>query len=130
MSNKETERMGWLVEHHRSLDGARDKPWSALQPLLVDDGGADLVALTEARALAGQGDLADVARCRELLQQSRDELDPPPLLTGDDLIRHGVVPGPRFKTLLQTVRDAQLDGQIQSQADALALIDRLVQGKD
>ena len=28
-------------------------------------------------------------------------LDPPPLLTGDDLLAHGIPSGPQYKTLLQ-----------------------------
>lgn len=126
LSNKETERTGWLVEHHASLESARSKPWSALQPILVDAGSDDLLQLTEARAHAGLADMEDVTACRRLLQQPGEQLDPPPLLTGDDLVRHGIRPGPQFKSLLQAVRDAQLDDQIHSKAEALALVDQQV----
>ena len=34
------------------------------------------------------------AYCRSLLAQPREVLDPPPLLTGDDLLAHGVPAGP------------------------------------
>ena len=55
-----------------------------------------------------------------------EPLNPPPLLTGDDLIRHGVRPGPSYRVLLNRVRDAQLDAEIQTGDDALALVDRLL----
>ena len=42
-------------------------------------------------------------------------------MTGDDLRGHGLQPGPKFKIILQAVRDAQLDGEIQTQEEALKL---------
>lgn len=132
LANHQTARVVWLVQQHTALEQARSLCWSALQPILVAEGIGDLLALTEARALAGMSDLQEVEFCRQMLARSPAELDPVPLLTGDDLIAHGIAPGPRYKTLLQRVRDAQLDGQVHSKAEALALVDRLVamEGKD
>jgi len=48
-------------------------------------------------------------------------IDPPPLITGDDLKQLGLKPGPDFKTLLDTIRDAQLNDQITTRDQALAL---------
>ena len=101
LSNKETERVGWLVEHHAALLDAQAMRWSMLQPLLVAEGIDDLLALTEAGSPAGA---AAAAYCRSLLAQPREVLDPPPLLTGDDLLAHGIPSGPQYKTLLQRVR--------------------------
>jgi hypothetical protein len=50
---------------------------------------------------------------------------PKPLLTGDDLKGLGLVPGPRFKVLLDAVRDAQLEGSIGSADEARELVRRL-----
>ena len=113
LSNKETERVVWLLEHRADLAGARTKPWSALQPLLVSDGIEDLLALHAAAVPAGTD---DVAYCRSLLAQPREALDPPPLVTGDDLLAHGVPAGPKFRFLLQRIRDAQLDGRFTPEA--------------
>ena len=64
LSNKETERVGWLVGQHASLLDARAMRWSALQPLLVAEGIDDLLALTEAGSSAGAAAAADTAaRC-------------------------------------------------------------------
>ena len=52
-----------------------------------------------------------------------DELNPPPLLTGDDLIAHGVPRGKEYHTLLEAVRDAQLNKTISTRTEALALVD-------
>jgi tRNA nucleotidyltransferase/poly(A) polymerase len=128
LSNQETDRVCWLVEHTAALEGAASKPWSELQRLLVAEGIDDLLALSEAIALARGAETSDIAWCRAKLAEPREVLDPPPLLTGDDLIQHGVPTGPSYRILLRRVRDAQLDRQIQTKADALALVDRLLEG--
>jgi tRNA nucleotidyltransferase/poly(A) polymerase len=122
LSNKETQRVVWLVEHHAALAGVKATRWSAVQPLLISEGIEDLLALHEAASPAGPD---EAAYCRSLLSQPRDVLDPPPLLTGEDLLAHGIPAGPRFKTLLQRIREAQLDGELATAADALSLVDRI-----
>lgn len=125
LSNKETERTGWLVTHRDALRGAAARPWSSVQRVLAHDGAADLVALFEATLRAGGEPLDDVDWCRQRLARPREELDPPPLLTGDDLRLHGVRMGPIYRELLEKLRDAQLDGHVRSRAEALALVDEL-----
>ena len=66
-----------------------------------------------------------LAFCRERLAWPPERLNPPPLVDGADLIRHGLAPGPQFSALLEQVRDAQLNGEIASRDEALALADRL-----
>ncbi len=124
LSNKETERVCWLVEHRSALIDARAMRWSALQPLLIAPGINDLLALHEAGCVA---EADDSTHCWKLLEQPAEVLNPPPLLTGDDLLAHGVPAGPKYRMLLQEVRRAQLDEEIAGKEDALALVDRLIQ---
>lgn len=126
LSNRQTDRVTWLVENHVALKGARTKRWSELQKILVTEGIDDLLALSEAECRVDGGDTRDIDRCRSLLERSAEELDPPPLLTGDDLISHGVVPGPTYGILLQRVRDAQLDDEVRTREEALAMVDRML----
>lgn len=127
LSNLQVDRVAWLVEHRGQLRGAAAKRWSAVQPILAAPGGEDVVRLEEAAARAGLGDPANAAWCRAALERPRAELDPPPLLTGDDLKSQGIRPGPKYKTILDRVRDAQLDGEIQNKDDALALARRIAE---
>ena len=60
------------------------------------------------------GSKTDQGVSREALQRPREEIDPPPLLAGKDLIEMGISPGPSFKRILQTVRDEQLDQKLDS----------------
>ena len=126
MSNADTDRVAWLLENHATVAGARSQQWSKVQKIVVSKGFGDLLALSDALVAIGAADPDDVSWCRGLLDRPRDELDPPPLVTGDDLIRNGIRPGPRYRELLDRVRDAQLDREISTQADALALVDRLL----
>ncbi len=52
-------------------------------------------------------------------------VNPPVLVTGDDLIADGMKPGPRFKGILDEVRDAQLEGKVRGQGEAMELARRL-----
>jgi len=126
LSNRQTNRVRWLVRHQAALEHARSTPWSKVQKILIAEGIQDLLALGEAMALAGSGDTREIAWCRSKLAQPREVLNPPPLLTGDDLIRHGVPAGPAYRAILKRVRDAQLDEEVHTKADALAMVDRLV----
>ena len=48
-----------------------------------------------------------------------DQLKPPLLINGNDLIEAGFKPGPRFKKILAAVEDAQLEGALSSKEEAL-----------
>ena len=49
------------------------------------------------------------------------ECNPPPLITGDVLVAHGLRPGPKFKMILDTVYDAQLESRVQNYDAALTM---------
>jgi poly(A) polymerase len=121
-TNKEIERAAWLLASRDAIGSATSLPWPRLQRLLTHDGAAELVSLRE--SFAGQTD-AGAMFCRERLAWPEERLNPRPLLDGGDLIRHGLSPGPHFAALLESVRDAQLVGEICSREEALALVDRL-----
>ncbi|MEX2671807.1 MAG: CCA tRNA nucleotidyltransferase [Phycisphaeraceae bacterium] len=56
---------------------------------------------------------------REVAALQQQEVAPPPLVTGDDLIAAGLKPGPKFKTILEQVYDAQLRGEVTTHEQAL-----------
>jgi len=59
---------------------------------------------------------------RKLSEFPDEHLKPQPLLTGDDLIAAGYLPGPRFAEILTAVEDAQLEGQLRTSGDAMQLV--------
>jgi poly(A) polymerase len=60
-----------------------------------------------------------VRRRREEL--GAQEIAPPKLITGKDLIAAGFEPGPEFGRVLSAVEDAQLEGTVRTQDEALEL---------
>jgi poly(A) polymerase len=58
----------------------------------------------------------------KLAEVGEDELRPPRLLTGDDLVAMGFPPSPLFGEILDAVEDAQLDGTIATSDDARRLV--------
>ena len=97
--------------------------------MLAEPGIEELLALHRADALASTGNTEHVDYCEYYLkEQPSGPINPPPLITGHDLVRHGLEPGPQFASLLEQVREAQLDGQIQSKRAALEWVDRKLEG--
>ena len=125
LSNAEREQVTWLVAFHQYLGEARKLRDSKLKRILAEPGIDDLLALHRADALASTGNTDDVDYCRHYLKtQPSGPINPPPLITGDDLVRHGLKPGAQFATLLEKTREAQLDGLIRTKPEALELVDR------
>jgi poly(A) polymerase len=122
LSNKQVDRAAWLLDNYRQIDHATSISWPQLQRLLVTNGIEDLLALHQ--AVAGSN-TPQLAFCRDRLALPPDQLNPLPLVTGDDLIAHGMPPGKSFRVLLERLRDAQLNQTVRTRDEALRLADRL-----
>jgi poly(A) polymerase len=59
-----------------------------------------------------------------------EEIRPPRLLTGDDLLAIGLKPGPAFKEILNAVEEAQLDNSISTREEALILAKSLISSQN
>lgn len=124
LSNSERERICWLVEYHQYLGHPRRLRESKLKRILAMPGIDELLELHRADALASFGSAPQVDYCRYYLEaQPSGPINPPPLLTGHDLVRHGLIPGNRFSVLLDQIREAQLDRIINSKREALDWLD-------
>jgi poly(A) polymerase len=76
--------------------------------------------------LSSHGDLTNYRLAKQMFEEMpAEEISPAPLLRGDDLIAQGYTPGPQFKEILRAVEDAQLEGRIDTPAEALALVSEL-----
>ena len=73
------------------------------------------------------GAASHVEFCERVIRTTPPELlNPPPLLTGEDLIAMGLKPGPTFKYLLDSVRGAQLDELVTTKEQAIGLVRKLL----
>ncbi len=120
----------WMLQAAPVIEDARQLPWSRVQPVLVDpriDQALQFVAARE----PGSSEVSDgLAFCRAQLQRDASELDPPMILTGDELRDHGFCPGPGFATALREMRRAQLDGEISSVEEALQIARQVLDNTD
>lgn len=126
LSNHEIDDAGWLLKHRHSLDNASTLPLSTLKRVLAQRLAPDLIAMIRVRTLANSETPDDAMFCDDYLRTNdRNILDPPPLISGDDLIKAGFRPGPQFKQVLDQVRDAQLDLQIKTSVEAMEMASQL-----
>ena len=119
LSNDERNRTTLLLKHENLIRRAADAPWPQVQRVLILPGAEELVDYCEAIANALGNDLSSIEFCREKLALPREQLDPPPLITGDDLKKAGIPPGKHYQELLNALRDAQLEGKVTSSEKAL-----------
>lgn len=94
---------------------------STLKRLLRSDIFPDLLELHRLDCLASHRDLELFNYCSEQLEEiGEEELKPPRLLTGNDLIALGLKPGVQFGRILSEIEDLQLEGSLSTKDEALA----------
>jgi poly(A) polymerase len=117
------ERVAYLVRHHLRLVSAPLMRKATLTRFLREDGIDELLELARIDASASNGDLQYYEFCRaQLAALSAQQLHPPALVTGRDLIAIGLAPGPRFSEILQAVEEQQLEGALPDRNAALAWV--------
>jgi len=122
LSNDETDRIVWLIAHQSDLDDASKLSLAELKRCLGHPYHHDLLELLRASRTAVGGSLESVRFCERFLERTpAAEINPPPLVTGDDLVALGMRPGPKFKTILDSIRVAQLNLEISTREEGIAL---------
>jgi len=117
------ERALALVREHLRFASVRDMRPATLKRFLRQPHFSDHLELHRADCLASHGDLGLYDFCRTKLKElSEEELRPPPLLRGNDLLEMGFTQGPLLGTILHAVEDAQLEGKLHSKQDAVAWV--------
>jgi|694.fasta_scaffold55458_3 poly(A) polymerase len=123
LSRDEIDGTLFVMHHASTLANALEVRWSHLQPLLISKFATRAISLANALERAGEGTTGSSAWCEIQCKLPPDQLNPPPLLTGNDLIELGFSPGPRFKQILEDLRSQQLDQLIVDRKGALAWLD-------
>ena len=77
--------------------------------------------LADCMASHGQTDAYDFIR-QKMEEYGREEIKPPPLLSGRDLIDLGYFPGPVFSKILGKVEELQLENRLVSKKEALDFV--------
>src|SRR5262245_31333761 len=123
-SRETWERVGYLVRNHLRLVQAPAMRLSTLKRLLAEDGFEELVALVRVDTLASNRDLQYVEFCVRKRAELRETVRPPRLLGGDELLALGYPRGPLIGRILHEVADAQLEGEVTTRDEAMALVRR------
>jgi poly(A) polymerase len=122
-SNEETEKVTELVSHHMRFPETTRMRESTLKRFLRMPNFSEHLELHRIDCGASHRDLSLYNFVSEKLRTlPEEEIRPRPLITGDDLIAAGYMPGPRFKEILSACEDAQLEGQLQTKEQALAWV--------
>jgi poly(A) polymerase len=124
-SNHDSTQVLALVQNHMRFGHVSRMKESTLRKFIRMPGFDEHLALHRADSLASHGNLSTYAFIRQKLAETPPEkIRPLALVTGNDLIAAGYAPGPRFREILEAVEDAQLEGRLVSQTEALEFVQR------
>ncbi|HTF55706.1 MAG TPA: HD domain-containing protein, partial [Planctomycetota bacterium] len=127
LSNDQKDRVVWLVHKHLAFLQWEQMRASTLKRIFAHDHIADLLRLVRADTLGSKADDAYVNRLEQIRSTMKaEELKPPPLVTGKDLIEMGYTPGPPFKKALTEIMDAQLEGALPDREAGLQLARKIL----
>jgi poly(A) polymerase len=124
-SVRDAEQVLALIDNHMRFGQVTRMKESTLKKFIRMPNFDQHLALHRADSLASHGNLSTYQFIQKKLTEIPPEkIRPKPLVTGDDLIAAGYMPGPKFREILEAVEDAQLEGRLQSHAAALEFVKR------
>ncbi|MFL6439078.1 MAG: CCA tRNA nucleotidyltransferase [Terriglobales bacterium] len=124
LSNDITEQVSALVANHMRFGDVKKMKESTLKRFMRLPKFEEHLELHRLDCSASHRDLSLYQFVREKLENTpEEEIRPAPLISGQDLIQNGWTPGPRFRTVLQAVEDAQLEGTLHTREEAMSFIE-------
>lgn len=122
-SNEEIRQVQALIASHLRFKDVERMRESTLKRFLRQPRFEEHLELHRLDCVASHGKLDRYHFLKSKLEElPPDQLKPPRLLTGNDLIAAGYQPGPAFQQILETVEDAQLESRVRTRGEALALV--------
>jgi len=120
LSGEKRKQIVDIVVNHMRFIPAMEMRESTLKKMLQRETFLDELEMHRADCLASHGSLEIYDFLKEKLESlSEEEIKPPPLLKGGDLIELGFPPGPLFGEILRAVEEMQLEGKLNSREGAL-----------
>jgi poly(A) polymerase len=121
LSNDETDRVETILNDLKTLLAPERARQATKMRILARPTAQDVRLLLDAVARTGHQPAMLRALETELDELSRLDCNPPPILSGDDLVQLGYKPSPTFKGVLLQLMDAQLEGRLHTREDAVRL---------
>ncbi|NDF13954.1 CCA tRNA nucleotidyltransferase [bacterium] len=122
VSNECADQMAYLVRETPKFRDAFSMREATLLRWMRDENFELLVRFHELDAVSYDGNLAGLEFVRSIYPEAKRRFEMKPLLTGEDLVRLGMSPGPKFAEILRTVEDLSLEGQLTSTGQALEYV--------
>jgi poly(A) polymerase len=124
-SNEDTEQIVALVANHMRFKDVEQMRASTLKRFIRLPRFDEHLELHRLDCASSHGRLESHRFVsRTLAEIPAEQIRPPRLLTGDDLLAMGYKPGPVFSEILRIVEDAQLEGQLRTKEEAAAYVGR------
>jgi poly(A) polymerase len=122
-SSRDTDQILALVKHHMRFAHAMQMSPSTFKKFVRMSRFEEHLELHRLDCESSHGDLTTYRFTRDkIASMSLEAMRPQPLVTGDDLIAAGYMPGPRFKEILGTVEDRQLEGDLRDHNEAMEFV--------
>jgi hypothetical protein len=118
LSNESKSVFRAVQRHLVTIARARQLPWSQLQPALIAPQIRAVLDVAIGLSRCGWISAECVEWCLQQLRRPMAELNPPPLLTGDELRAAGFPEGPKLGRSLTELRRQQLDDLIATKSAA------------
>jgi len=122
-SNDDTEQILALIDNHMRFADVQRMKESTLKKFIRIPHFDEHLQLHRIDCLSSHGDLTSYNFTQEkIITMPPESVRPTPLITGQELIAAGYVPGPLFKEILGAVEDAQLEGRLHSKEQAMQFV--------
>jgi poly(A) polymerase len=122
-SNDDAAQITDLVASHMKFKDVTHMRPSTLKRFVRSPKFEEHLELHRLDCMACHGMLSNWEFIRKFLAETPpEEVRPPRLLDGEDLLALGFRPGPHFKSILQAVEDAQLEGKLHNHEEALQFV--------
>jgi len=124
-SNRLTEEVRVMVANHMNFMNVQNMRTAKLKRFMARPTYEDEMELHRVDCASSNGftDNYEFLRAKEK-EFAAEPLIPPPLVTGKDLIKIGMTPGPSFKEILTKIQNEQLEGRITDRQQALDWLKR------
>jgi len=124
--NKTIQTVRELVQHHMQFKDVPKMRPSTLKRMMGRPTFPLELELHRIDCASSHGDLAHYDYLKHLIEtMPPEQIDPPQLISGRDLIEMGLPPGKIFSRILDAVRVAQLEESVQNRAEALDMARKL-----
>jgi poly(A) polymerase len=124
-SNEDTEQIVALVANHMRFKDVELMRASTLKRFVRLPRFDEHLELHRLDCLSSHGRLDSYGFVQRILAETpAEQIRPPRLLSGDDLLEMGYKPGPIFREILHAVEDAQLEGELKSEEEAKRYVEK------